>query len=459
MKIAAPKSEIELLNEMVEALRVGAVQPGLAGYKPQPYQQEFHNCPKRGRLFMGGNRVGKTVSATADACMILCGEHPIWTPIFGKRFIRGRAIGVDFDNGVELILIPEYKRWIPKRFLIDGSWDKSYNKSLRMLTLTNGSTIEFRSYDQDINKFAGTSRHFCVDQRTQILTRRGWQTHTSILATDEVYTINPSTELGEWKAISSIYVAEVDEEMIHIKSRDMDALVTEDHRWLVQNKKTKKVYMTRTNKLSTNEQFIVSGNSESEQEDAPYSDNLISLVGWVITDGSISNGNMNIAQSSSANLWKCRIIESLLPEVKYHEYPYREGIKDGTQRYYSITGDLRLQIIDILGEEKLFPYEWASRLSLRQRNLLLDAIMLGDGFQDKTGRKLITQYDKQRREGFAALLSWCGHSVFIGDLFAAGKTKFSNRYDFSRISDASCEREKVSYKGLFGAPIMRMELS
>lgn len=160
MKITAPKSEIEILNEVVEALRVGAVQPGLAGYKPQPYQQEFHNCPKRGRLFMGGNRVGKTVSATADACMILCGEHPIWTPIFGKRFIRGRAIGVDFDNGVELILIPEYKRWIPKRFLIDGSWDKSYNKSLRMLTLTNGSTIEFRSYDQDINKFAGTSRHF-----------------------------------------------------------------------------------------------------------------------------------------------------------------------------------------------------------------------------------------------------------------------------------------------------------
>lgn len=145
---------------MVEALRVGAVRPGLAGYKPQEYQKKFHMAKCKGRLFMGGNRVGKTVSATADACMILTGQHPIWTPIFGDRFIRGRAIGVDFDNGVELILIPEYKRWMPTKFLIDGSWEKSYNKSLRQLTLNNGSTIEFRSYDQDIAKFAGTSRHF-----------------------------------------------------------------------------------------------------------------------------------------------------------------------------------------------------------------------------------------------------------------------------------------------------------
>lgn len=159
-RVAAPKSQIEIHNELIEALRLGAIQPGLSGYKPQDYQIDFHNCPKRGRLFMGGNRVGKTVSATADACMILCGEHPVWTPIFGKTHIRGRAVGVDFDNGVDLILIPEYKRWMPKRFLIDGSWEKSYNKSLRMLTLVNGSTIEFRSYDQEIQKFAGTSRHF-----------------------------------------------------------------------------------------------------------------------------------------------------------------------------------------------------------------------------------------------------------------------------------------------------------
>lgn len=160
MPKAHVKTEVELLNDMVEALRLGAVQPGLSGYKPQPYQEEFHNCPKKGRLFMGGNRVGKTVSATADACMILCGEHPVWSKVFGTTHIRGRAIGVDFDNGVELILIPEYRRWMPKKFLIDGSWEKSYNKSLRQLTLNNGSTIEFRSYDQEINKFAGTSRHF-----------------------------------------------------------------------------------------------------------------------------------------------------------------------------------------------------------------------------------------------------------------------------------------------------------
>jgi phage terminase large subunit-like protein len=43
--------------------------------------------------------------------------------------------------------------------LINGSWEDSYEKGARTLTLANGSFCEFMSYDQDVDKFAGTSRH------------------------------------------------------------------------------------------------------------------------------------------------------------------------------------------------------------------------------------------------------------------------------------------------------------
>jgi phage terminase large subunit-like protein len=157
-------SLVEMKNQIAEAIRQTSLRPTLAGYKALPHQAEFHQCDAVGRLFIGGNRSGKTVAEVAEAVMWLEGKHPLYSERYPPP-VRGRAVGVDFDNGVELILIPEFKKWISPSMLIDQSWEKSYNKTLRQLTLVNGSTIEFRSYDQDIDKFAGTSRHFvCFDE-------------------------------------------------------------------------------------------------------------------------------------------------------------------------------------------------------------------------------------------------------------------------------------------------------
>jgi hypothetical protein len=49
--------------------------------------------------------------------------------------------------------------WIPKSMLIQGSWDKSWSEKLSMLTLANGSTIQFMSYDNNPEDFASGSFH------------------------------------------------------------------------------------------------------------------------------------------------------------------------------------------------------------------------------------------------------------------------------------------------------------
>lgn len=73
--------------------------------------------------------------------------------------MRLRVVTVDITQGLEKIVLPEIKKWIPPSELIQGSWEKSWSKELRTLTLANGSFIEFLTYEQDIEKFAGTSRH------------------------------------------------------------------------------------------------------------------------------------------------------------------------------------------------------------------------------------------------------------------------------------------------------------
>jgi len=142
-----------------EQLRARADVVGLAKYEPMEIQKAFHECTTQGRLFSGGNRAGKTVAGSVEAVKWLTGEHEIFSSIYPPP-IRGRACAVDFDRGVDLVLVPEYKKWIDPKYLINGRWEDSYHKATKLLTLNNGSTCEFMSYDQDVDKFAGTSRHF-----------------------------------------------------------------------------------------------------------------------------------------------------------------------------------------------------------------------------------------------------------------------------------------------------------
>ncbi len=156
-----PRKQInsfDLITDFSAKLRERSVSVGLDKYKPMDAQQEFHNCKVQGRIYSGGNRAGKTVAGGAEMCMLLTGKHPIFSEKFPPPF-RGRVVAVDFDHGVNLVTMPEIRKWMPTDFLVNGRWDDSYHKASRVLTLTNGSTLEFMSCDQDMDKFAGTSRH------------------------------------------------------------------------------------------------------------------------------------------------------------------------------------------------------------------------------------------------------------------------------------------------------------
>lgn len=151
-------SASDLLKSISSGLKNFATKPNLHGYKPHEKQIDFHSSSQMIRLFLGGNRSGKTVGGAVESCWWLTGKHPYRkTP---PPPVAGRCVSVDFLNGVEKIVRPEIARWLPPSELKGGSWSTAYNKELRTLTLENESTLEFMSYDQDLDKFAGTSRNF-----------------------------------------------------------------------------------------------------------------------------------------------------------------------------------------------------------------------------------------------------------------------------------------------------------
>jgi len=152
------KDEKDAFRFVSESLTRQAVRPNIYGYIPQDYQLPFHKSSANGRQFIGGNRVGKTVAGTTEGVYWATGKHP-YRPTPSPP-TRGRVVSVDFKQGVEKIVKPEFMRWLPLGELKGGSWYSAYDNETDTLYLENDSFIEFMSYEQNLEKFAGTSRHW-----------------------------------------------------------------------------------------------------------------------------------------------------------------------------------------------------------------------------------------------------------------------------------------------------------
>lgn len=153
------KSVEDALKELTEGLTRVAHSPDMNSYIPHPKQKRFHSSNKKVRLYIGGNRSGKTTGGIVEDIWWLTGKHP-YIDVPKHRPVAGRIISVDFLNGVQKIIIPQLKQWVPPSQLRGGSWFSAYDTQDRVLNFENGSFVELMSYDQDLDKFAGTSRDF-----------------------------------------------------------------------------------------------------------------------------------------------------------------------------------------------------------------------------------------------------------------------------------------------------------
>jgi phage terminase large subunit-like protein len=158
-----PNKNLPSLSEMLESVadELYSQVESVYSYTPHPKQKIFHSSEAEEKLLIGGNRSGKTVSNVVECIWRLTKTHPFRPDLNAiKEPIRGRIVTVSLKEGLQKIVLPMFKKWMPKKYLINRSWDRSYNKEERTLYLADGSFIEFMTYEQDLEKFAGTSRHF-----------------------------------------------------------------------------------------------------------------------------------------------------------------------------------------------------------------------------------------------------------------------------------------------------------
>jgi hypothetical protein len=149
---------VEMLRDLVARVRANP----LLRFFPHPKQRAFYANRRAIRVFVGGERSGKTVAGNLDNIIQavdrdVVPEHllpyKIWDPPFYCRVITP-----DFGQSHAEIL-RTLEEWIPKEQLHLGKWEASWSEKKHVLNFANGSFIEFMTQMQDVSQFGGTSRH------------------------------------------------------------------------------------------------------------------------------------------------------------------------------------------------------------------------------------------------------------------------------------------------------------
>lgn len=150
----------DMLLEIADRLKDISRAPNIKKYKPHEKQFEFHSSTRKKKLYIGGNRSGKTTGGVTEGVWRATGTHPYRPELNTQMPNRGRVVAVDFTQGIDKIILPQYAQWCYPSALRGGAWETAYDKGTRTLHFSNKSFVEFMSYDQDLDKFAGTSRHW-----------------------------------------------------------------------------------------------------------------------------------------------------------------------------------------------------------------------------------------------------------------------------------------------------------
>lgn len=155
--------------QVAEALaraRAQLKQNPLLGFDPHsPAQREFVEAHTRIVAAFAGNRFGKSTALVVCSLReCLAAEQLPPSLKASKRFeapVHGWIVCPSeakiFDAGG---LKETFEKWCPPDALLGGSWRKAFNGARLVLSFKNGSSIAFKTYQQDAATLGGAALHF-----------------------------------------------------------------------------------------------------------------------------------------------------------------------------------------------------------------------------------------------------------------------------------------------------------
>jgi len=287
---------------------------------------------------------------------------------------------------------------------LDGYPDAEYwaNDGLRFVHGHLYSSTKGATANKYLAKGVSTVFGHCFSEDTEILTTDGWKTHDSLSEGSTVMSYNRESGELEWNEVSEVFRYNHHKEMISVKNRDIDILVTPEHGLLTNTcPRLGREWKddTAESLFGKDKYFMLAGtHDESESED--IDDNMIRLLAWVMTDGSIDkHGYIRISQSDQEDE-RISNLENVLENlgVSYSKtLRYEAGStvhgtyrKFNAYRYNLHAGDWMNELYKYIDDEKN-PLPALRELSFRQMNIFIESWIDGDGSRNQTQNSVSVQ--------------------------------------------------------------------
>ncbi len=272
------------------------------------------------------------------------------------------------------------------------------------------------------------AHQFCLSEDTEIFTVKGWKKYTDTKIGDLAFSYNKDTNKLEANPIERILIRNHKGKMVKLYNEDsIDSLVTDDHRVLCDTRTTGKDKRWKWSKcrfipaknLPSGMRIPVAAKINSNSK-CNIDDDLIKILGWIITDGTLHCYNKKysyyeVYQSKAKDkileemkeVIKCRFPDSSIYFRKKGEHSYSGRIIPGAEEFtFYLGNDATKEIQPWLGNyPHRIPRKFLEKASLRQLKILFDALVQGDGHIQHT------------KNNHKYVMFYAGHNFALADDF------------------------------------------
>jgi hypothetical protein len=334
----------------------------------------------------------------------------VWCPSTDNGTFLAKRNHTVYWTGNTLPTSSEAKNFVLTKF------DPMIERSPGLLEMVKKVVLRERVLYNSVVKRIGPSYYFfrgCVDDKTEILTCRGWQKHYTMREGEAIPTVNMKTKEIEVQKVNKLHKYDVDEDLLRFKNRTVDMLLTKDHRCLLESRRTGKLLIKRARNVKSRSSDYIPMHSNGYHDGADNDVAFSKILGWVVGDGTywterckkkLKHG-MKVYKYPRVNIIQkknCIELEDDLDNAGISFY-IKKG-KDGVN-IYSLSRSASKKIKKALPSKKM-PIESLFKMSSRSLNGFYNGLMASDGSK----RNVFYQLDVETMDMFQVLVSLIGKS-------------------------------------------------
>lgn len=305
----------------------------------------------------------------------------------------------------------------------------------------------------------------CLDQDTEILTRRGWLSMDEVRPGDQALAVDPDSDDLVWTDVRDVVKRKLEpgEKAYRWSSERFHAVSTSGHRWLYEGGRGKRAVRTTEElhglRSGGGGRMVVAGGTPIHfPTEAKYSDEFVELIGWVVTEGAFEKESAGfvIHQNAERNPEFAARIDRL---HKHYEQTYKHVREDGGTGW-RFAARIGHEVKAVLGVNKAPLPEFLTRLTFAQATLLYNTLMDGDGDTRRARGEFLWQSNREVLDAFQMLAMMLGKrsKQYFGDrkrsyddqiVLSGSVTVYQNRTH----NLADLDREEIDYDGYVWCPV------